>query len=83
MSKLRNFIRGKRMVKKTNEEFEKLNDAPEVTPEVDTCACDKLKEIGFYRCQDDMIYITFLCQDCQKIIIKKYNLVPVGELKYG
>jgi hypothetical protein len=75
-------IRGK-MARKTNEEFNKLNDAPEVTLEVSICACDKLVEIGFHRCKDDVIYIMFLCEECQKIRIKKYNLTLLDEMKYG
>ena len=77
---------------KSNEKTEtKMTDTPiektenatsEKIEETTDCTCADLKEIGFHRCQDDMIYITYLCQGCQKIKIRKFKLEFVSEMKF-
>lgn len=66
----------KMAAKKTGEEATNSTDET-------TCKCENLIEMGFHRCSDNVIYITYLCEDCQKVLIKKYKLELIGELKYG
>ena len=68
---------------KTNQPANQNGDTmPKVEKLVTECACENLIEIGFHRSKDDVVYITFLCQDCQRIKIKKFELKLLGEMKF-
>lgn len=49
--------------------------------EIQVCKCDNKIEIGFHRCKDNTVYITYLCSDCQHIIIEKLKLEKVDVVK--
>ena len=54
----------------------------ETSTEDTRCACKDLIEMGFHRCQDDMIYITYLCQGCQKLKVRKFKLEFISEMNF-